>query len=1691
LLRQDNSKMNKKLCLFILLLSFKLQTVSAQILNSWVNYNQEYYKVAVSSNGIFRITFTELQNAGFPVSVINPQHLQLFHDGQEMAILVQGEGDGVFNTNDYIEFYGTRNDGSLDATMYDDPLNHTNPHEGLYTNQSYYFLTYTLDNTNGKRIETYDATANNGVTVTHHEETARINFFFEQLQTRNLERFFASGPLFPTFFQSISNQGSLLSGFDLQGKGFTDLFAGGNTYKEFAIPVSNYVDNILAPRLKIKVTGRSNTNHNVSLFAGVNSGALSEIGTLQFRNYENAELNELLSFNTLPTGVDTFYVAYQINPSTESLNEIISLSSIDLTYAQAFNMDVVNEKLFTIKQQNTPLRTINIENFANEMQLYNISDPSNIQLVQGSLDVNNTLTATLPENNANIILFATQNITKSIDAIAQTRISPITLDNAQYVIISNQNLMRPAGGESDVVEAYTTYRASPEGGNYRVLTVDIENLYNQFTYGEVSPVAIRRFIEVLFQRGSPEFLLLIGKGLSFNYNYEKNKPASLSWTYQSYIPCYGEPCSDNMFTAGLEDTFLEPAIATGRIPASTPQEVINYLNKVKAHEAFNNDALWKKQILHLSGGRSVSEHRELSEHVNNLAAFPRATLGADISFIRKETTATTEFIDISDEVNDGLGLMTFFGHSSLTLVDLEFGFVSNEIRGFNNKDRYPFLFMMGCNVGNTFTGTRSIGEDWLLTADKGCIGFLAHSYLAFVDTQERFSNNVYRYFFNDTTQIDQPIGILLKQAIKTYISENPNNQRDWSNAQQFVLSGDPAIRLFNFDKTDYATSTQGLRAETFDITTELDSQTDSFKIAIEVKNFGLVNTDSFEIAVSRTFPDGSIRTYTPISYPHVAFKDTLFFTIPVSAEDKIRGGGNNSFEVTLDVAQQIDEMDELNNTATLELFLRPRRIFIISPSEYAIVNEQPVRLFAQSAEEVSVERAYSFQLDTTAFFNSPAFRDTTVLATTTPFWETTLLTENPADSVVYYWRVRPAETTEESDWTNSSFIYIDNGQNGWSQSHPQQFINNLNDNLSIDENNGHWQFTENNIRLDVKSVGDNSPDPLDYEIFLNDFRIAALGICGENSIVSLAIDQNTGKPYVIPIFPQLRCGFGERGEAYRILDNDLRAFNAMSIYSDFIDEGDYVLFVATGNVRFSDFTEANYAGFANFGIDPVRLLNTLTSGDPYIALGRKGAPVGSAEEIFARYTALTPSNQQEITANFSFNLSTSNGLITSPRIGPSSNWQTLFQNITDRDHPDETFQTDLIGVRIQGEENIILQDITENLTDLSFINADTFPYLRLQTNLIDTISKTPMQLIDWKVLYEGVPEGILFRNSTENNEVKIVAEGDTVKYNYTFNHVSGTSFNNPVIVAYEILNNNTNSIITQYDTLGTLAVNDSLAINFALPTAGFAGENRLNVFVNPRLQVEQVFENNILEETFLVKPDTVNPLLDVLFNGVRILDGDIVSATPLITVMLKDENPFLTKNDTVGLELFLSSCDSCAFRKIALNSPEISTTSDDQNLFQLFFEPQELADGMYTLMVNGSDASGNESGVEPYRIRFEVINEARITHFYPYPNPFSDRVRFVFTLTGSEIPSGIKIQIMTVTGRVVREITQDELGPIRIGNNLTEYAWDGRDEFGDQLANGVYLYKVFLQASGEAYKHIETAGDGLFKNGYGKMYLMR
>ncbi|MCZ4410786.1 hypothetical protein O3Q51_18360, partial [Cryomorphaceae bacterium 1068] len=117
--------------------------------NEWINYNQKYYKFSIAEDGVYRITFNDLANAGIPISGIDPDNIQLFAVNEEVPIYIEGGEDGFFNSTDFIEFIGHKNDGSLETSLYDTPEDQPNPYYSLFNDSLNYFLTW---NTTGDNL---------------------------------------------------------------------------------------------------------------------------------------------------------------------------------------------------------------------------------------------------------------------------------------------------------------------------------------------------------------------------------------------------------------------------------------------------------------------------------------------------------------------------------------------------------------------------------------------------------------------------------------------------------------------------------------------------------------------------------------------------------------------------------------------------------------------------------------------------------------------------------------------------------------------------------------------------------------------------------------------------------------------------------------------------------------------------------------------------------------------------------------------------------------------------------------------------------------------------------------------------------------------------------------------------------------------------------------------------------------------------------------------------------------------------------------------------------------------------------------------------------------------------------------------------------------------------------------------------
>jgi hypothetical protein len=407
----------------------------------------------------------------------------------------------------------------------------------------------------------------------------------------------------------------------------------------------------------------------------------------------------------------------------------------------------------------------------------------------------------------------------------------------------------------------------------------------------------------------------------------------------------------------------------------------------------------------------------------------------------------------------------------------------------------------------------------------------------------------------------------------------------------------------------------------------------------------------------------------------------------------------------------------------------------------------------------------------------------------------------------------------------------------------------------------------------------------------------------------------------------------------------------------------------------------------------------------------------------------------------------------------------------------------------------------------SLIDASVYPYIQIGVYHSDVSNLTPGQVDRLHVLYSPVPEaaidgtnGYYFSLLTDT-----IFEGQSGAFAFDIKNVSEFPMDS-LLVSYWIEGDDHIKNFISYPRQDSLRVGQTFRDTVAFSSLNLAGYNVIWTEVNPYIngtlmtdQLEQYHFNNICQIPIFVIGDDEHPILDVTFNGEHILNRDIVNPTSEILITLKDDNPYLVMDNISDTTLFgIYLTDPSGVQKripfIDVNGNatlEWIPANTSNKKFIIRYPAYFEQDGIYELSVQGSDRSNNLSGDFAYKIEFEVVHESTITQMMNYPNPFSTSTRFVFTLTGSEVPDDIRIQILTVSGKVVKTINEEEIGEIKIGRNITEYAWDGRDDFGDQLANGVYLYKVETKLNGSAIKLRESGADLYFHKEFGKMYLMR
>jgi hypothetical protein len=116
------------------------------------------------------------------------------------------------------------------------------------------------------------------------------------------------------------------------------------------------------------------------------------------------------------------------------------------------------------------------------------------------------------------------------------------------------------------------------------------------------------------------------------------------------------------------------------------------------------------------------------------------------------------------------------------------------------------------------------------------------------------------------------------------------------------------------------------------------------------------------------------------------------------------------------------------------------------------------------------------------------------------------------------------------------------------------------------------------------------------------------------------------------------------------------------------------------------------------------------------------------------------------------------------------------------------------------------------------------------------------------------------------------------------------------------------------------------------------------------------------------------------------------------------------------------------------------------------------------------DASGNPADTSALQIRFQVENQTRLMNVVNIPNPFASETAFTFQLAGPDQPQEGRLRIHAVSGRLLYERILYP-GEVKLGFN--RIVWNGRDRDGDDIANGVYFYRISVRMGDKTVEAIE------------------
>lgn len=1622
----------KNIILIISLIVLGLNIGHTQNYN-WISPGQTYLKMFITEDGMYRIDKSDFTNAGINTTGIDPRTVKVYYKGSQIRIYFQGEQDGVFDENDYFDFYGLRNYGGLTNT-YDVNGNLayiTDEYYNIYSDTSSYFIGW--GGSYGLRFIDYNYPVSTPYPLNYFK--AKVHFETEALywlgeattgqDYRNFlnDKFQGEGWYWRTMANNNTQSNTVSLPYCIPN---ADLFE----FKIFAYPTTNSSTVFNEHRMMVRI------NNNL-------------IDTIKRDDFNRMDTTYSFPGTYLATGNNT--VLLKFTPPSTFTSARMYLDMFSITYPRRFAFDSNKISIYNLNGD-TVTRLFSISGYvpANELTIYDYVNGYRITNINYTNDILNFS----GKSNGKYEI-TNKTITNKPKRIKQRQVPNLVTNSTgvDYLVVYNKLFEAQA-------EQLRQYRATHD--NYRTFKADIEDIYDIFNYGIEDPVALKRFTKQVYQYWQApkiKFLTLFGRG-----SLDPKKILSSSTYYNNYVPVYGNPTTDGYFVNFNENTTTYfHQIAVGRLPCYNSQEAQDLVNKIISYDNASLDD-WVKKSLIITGGYDKNDQpsnvAQGNNLINNYLSVPPNSFEPSRVYLNDTSGLVTYNYQDSmvNSINDGVSVLNYIGHSGNGYWD--FTFDDPDIL---ENDEFPMVFSMTCFTGKTAEpNNRGYGEKFIYYPNKGAISFISTTGWSWSSSGNIFNELCLKGIKLDTLRF---AGDIVKYASNEMAPDSTSFPvRNTINC--YSLIGDPATKLILPKYPEYQ-----ITLNDFKQSNPNPFLNENIYISVYPRNLGL-HSDSMKTKFL-LYKNNIIYKTHDIIVRNFGFIDTL------TVNFKLDSVGIYKLKVQLDPDNWNTKENKNNNTVEFTIPFSNTMFYPISPVNHQKIITDTVmfsginptlagNIPSQIILQVDTNINFSSSLLQTHFKNNPVGVKSEFKIKLSP---------NNSESV-YFWRTRTIINQDTSKWSQLRTFRLENTiyqfkkveSNSDSlvsvyKYNKNQYLNDEKSFISSENFNIRIGYSKGYLYSRSQTIFPWSPSMI--TIGNNNFQLLNPGL------YLYKISRTNGFIKDLKYFPM----------------NNVSYNDSIINYINTFDTTHFLMackaFAISNGITMTNDAKNMFRMFGSTFVDSVGSFGWYST---WSFLGKLNFTSQTVKEKYIYYPGggsdALPSiilSEPDFLSNFGV-LKIKND---NSQYYKSLSWnQQLF--------PQTAIKFDIVGIKRDNTEQILFQNlINNNFVSLDTINAYTFPNLKLVAKL--SIDTTGGLMLD-NIPYGGIPSPIL-KSITFNyvppcelaidyssmiRSDSIIFDKDSLGISFRYYNVGFKSCYGTVTNTY-LLRNNIRILLQSDTNYSTLKVDSMKSYKNYIKLSNYLPPLRkkdeyISVFaeVSPLGQQNDLYYyNNTINTDVIVKSTLAVGTYDLFADGIKILGGEYVKRNPEISVKYTGKDVLPVNFADTSLFRILINNKLYQFNT-QISKPVTETDVVDKNkitrgeqkdakkkqveISNSFVIYPELQEGENEIKV--LSRFSYETGFDSLKYNVLVSNEFFIKDFYNYPNPMNSETVFMFTLAGNLV-TDCKIKVYTVSGKLIKTINST----VNIGYN--QIRWDGRDDDGDAVSNGVYLYKLIVEGDGK------------------------